>query len=240
MDSTPDPTIIKLVGALQQALGGCLVSIYTFGASFARGPTAPNARLLVLVDHLDGPLLERLSPVSAEARKERILLRLDTPKGVLASTDVFPVFTLELIDTRVLVAGTDTLASLEVHPEHLALHCEQSLRVLHRNLLVGYLSASEDRDIAQLLRQQIRRAVYLLRAVGLVRELPLPDPPTADSIVEVVIADLLPDQGELWARLLRLARFEDAPGHDALLALFGDALQGLTRLVDAVDQLDVG
>lgn len=238
MDAPPDPVVTEIVTTLQQTLGDRVESIYQFGTSFARGPLAPVARLLVLVSQLDGPLLDAMGPASTLARDRRVHLRLDTARDVLASTDVFPVFTLELLDTRRLVAGEDTLAQLSVHPEHLALHCEQSLRVLHRNLLVGYLEATEDRGVAHVLRQQIRRVVYLLRAVALVQEIALPEPPTAEGIVEVVVAALLPEHtGDLWTRLLRFARFADALEHDALLALVADALEALSQLVDAVDRL---
>ena len=44
-------------------------------------------------------------------------LRLDTARDILCGADVLPIFTLELLETRALLLGSDVLAGLAVHPE---------------------------------------------------------------------------------------------------------------------------
>jgi len=227
-----------LLARMADTLGDRLVAVYAFGSKFARAPQAPESRLLVLVDALDASLLDDMLPISHDAQQARVLLRLDTARDVLRCADVMPVFALELLKTRKRLHGEDVLADLEVHPEHLVLHLEQSLRAAHRELLRGYLASTDDRAIARSLREQIRRAVTLLGGLALVRGLELSDPTSPESTANQVIADLCPEDVDLWRRLVRFGGFQVSLEHDGLLALYSEALVGFSGLVDVVDRLN--
>lgn len=222
----------------EQVLGERLIALYQFGSSFARGPRDRDARLLMLVRSLDAALLHDVRPLAARARAANLQLRFDTVGDVVASADVFPIFTLELIDTKTLIRGADVLEPLAVHPEHLRLHVEQSLRSLHRALLVAYIEDEGPQSLSRDLRLNVRKSIYLLRAMGLVCGLAFPDTPSAETLIDTVIGLLLPDADRaIWHRLRRMASFEQPVAPEELAPLFAGALDAFSALVNAADAL---
>ena len=219
-------------------LGDRLVAIYQFGSNFARGPMAKDARMLMIVSKVDPQLLLDVKPLAKRARNANLQLRFDTKNDLFCSADVFPVFTLELLDTKNLIRGTDVLGDLEIHPDHLRHRVEQSLRGLHRDLLRAYVAAEDDRGLVVDLRVAVRKSVYLLRALTLVCKLELPAVPAVELLIDEVIGKLVPDGDRaVWHRLRRMANFEEPTPPEQLVALYGDALQAFSQLVDAVDKL---
>ena len=228
-----------LAAEAEKVLGDRLVALYRFGSGFARGPRARDARLLALVSTIDVALLRDLRPLARQARDANLALRVDTARDVLRGADVFPVFSLELLETRQLIKGTDVLGELAVHPPHLRIRIEQSLRALHRELLSAYLAASDDRGLAVELRGGVRKAVYLLRGLALVCALDVPAGATVEALTDAVIGRLLPDADRaIWHRLRRVASFEEPPPPDELVELYGGALAAFAALIEAVDGLD--
>lgn len=227
-----------LLAHLTRALGDRMVAVYTYGSDFARGAQASQARLLVLVDDLDAAVLDAILPPNAAARAQHVHLRLDTAVHVLRCADVLPIFALELLETRVLIYGSDALTMLAVQPEHLVLRLEQALRLAHRKLLQGYLETQGDPDIARQLRALIRRLMPVMRGLAIVKGLELPAGSSPDEVVKRVIGRVCPQDQELWRRLIRFADFMDSLDHTELVALYGDALAGFERLVVAVDRRD--
>ena len=224
-----------LIAHLNHALGERLVAVYTYGSDFARGPQAFAARLLVLVDALNADLLEAIAPANAAARDQRVHLRLDTPQHVLGGADVAPVYALELLETRQLIAGTDVLTTLSIATEHLELRLEQALRTAHRQLLQGFLEADGDPNIARQLRVLVRRVLPMMRGLAMVQGHPVPRGTSPAATVEQVIARACPGDQDLWARLVHFADFQESPSHRDLVLLYSEALEGVERLVLAVD-----
>ncbi len=232
------PQLDALLAHLTRALGDRLVAVYTYGSDFARGPQASRGRLLVLVDTLDATLLDAVLPANAAARAQGVKLRLDTASHVLRCADVLPVFALELLETRQLVHGADALTMLAVEPEHLILRLEQALRVAHRQLLQGYLQARDDLGIARELRVLIRRLMPVLRGLAMVHGLTRPEPRSPQSDATSVLHRVVPDDLDLWKRLLHFAEFLDSVDHSELVTLYAEALGAFERLVVAVDRRD--
>ncbi len=230
--------VTQTVEQLERLLGERLESVYRFGTPFARGLAGPRIRLLVLVRAIDGPLLDEMLGLVGQARDRRVGLRLDTARDVLHSADVLPIFALELIETRALIWGEDALAELKVRTDDLIAGVEHGLRGIHRDLLVGYLESRGDSDLNLLLRRQLRRLSYLLRAAGMVQDVPLPAA-NEGGVIRAMSAHLLPGADpEVWHQLVRFARFEFQPDHPQLVALFGDLLDGVSALVEVVDTLN--
>jgi len=222
----------------ERALGDRLVALYRFGSRFARGPNARDARLLVLVSAIDAKTLRELRPLARKAHDANLALRFDTPDDLVNGADVFPIFTLEFLDTKELVHGKEVLGDLMVHPEHLRQRIEQTLRGLHRDLMVAFMASDDDPELANELRQAVRRSVYLLRALALVCELDVPETPTVEMLVDKVIGKLLPDADRaIWHRLRRMANFEESVDHDGLVDLYVEAMSAFAALIAAVDKL---
>ncbi len=219
-------------------LGDRFGALYQFGSNFARGPSAKAARLLMLVDKLDADLLIDMRPLAKLANESNLQLRFDTKGNVFRSADVFPVFSVELLDTKELIEGNDVLADLRVHPEHLRLHIEQTLRGLRRDLLAAYVADEDDLTLAGHLRQTIRKSIYLLRSLAIICELKLSDEESVEVLVDAVITRLTPDvDREIWHRLRKMANFEEPSKPEDLVALFEGALHAFSTLVEAVDAL---
>lgn len=219
-------------------LGDRLIAIYQYGSNFARGPKAKDAHLLMVVSDLGAGLLSDVRPLAKKARDANFRLRFDTENDILCCADVFPVFVLELLDTKSLLHGEDVLTKLEVHPEHLRHRVEQGLRALHRDLLRAYVADEDDTSLARDLRQAVRKSVYLLRALGLANQVELPETPSVEVLIDKVVASILPEADHsVWHRMRRMANFEETVPADELTALYGAALQAFSELVDAVDNL---
>ena len=220
-------------------LGDSLVAVYQYGSNFARGPKAKEAHLLMVVENVEAPLLKDMRPLAKRAREANYHIRFDTHNDIVCCADVFPVFVLELIDTKSLLQGKDVLADLSVHSDHLRSRVEQNLRVLHRDLLAAFVADEDHKALALHLRQAVRRSVYLLRALGIACEIDLPKLPTVEQLIDEVVGKLLPDTNRgIWHRLRRMANYEDSVPGDKLDELFGETLKAYSELVDAVDKLE--
>lgn len=233
----PGDPVEAFVQSLVQLLGEQLDAVYRYGAAFGRGPEAPRARLLILIKTVDVEMLQKLELPVRRAREQKLLLRVNTAPHLLQSADVFPVLALELIDTKELLHGRDVLAALEVHPRHLRLRIEQTLRTVRRDLIDGFLETADEARRARTLRLSIRKAIYLLRALAMIGDLRLPEAVSVEDLVESVTAEFLPEgQTATWQRLQRFAAFELSPGN--LTELYGQTIDAISLLTDVVDKLD--
>lgn len=219
-------------------LGDRLVALYQYGSNFARGQKAPDAHLLLLVSNLEPALLDEVRPLGKLAREANVRVRFDTRDIVARSADVFPIFTLEFLETRSLLLGDDVLADLEVRPDYLRLRVEQSLRSAYRDLFSAYAESEDETSLVPHLRRAVRKSVYLLRAIGLVCKVELPDVPPVAQLIDEVIGTILPESDRsVWHRLRRMANFEEPVPPDGLVSLYGDALRAVAELIGAVDGL---
>jgi hypothetical protein len=237
-----DQSADKIMISLTEALGKQLVAVYEFGSTFGRGQAAVNVRWLVLVDGFNGPTLEIISKSAEQARSAGVHLRIDTAKAILNGADCFPIFTLELLDTKKLLHGDDALADLVMPTEQLRLHIEQSLRGLHRELLQAFVERPKDHELARALRRVIRRSIYLLHALALMIGETVPEEATPEDLINLVIPKVLePIDRSIWLHLKGFANFETRPGYHELVALVGEALQtfdSLTTVIDTYNQDD--
>ena len=221
-------------------MGSRMRSIYQFGAKFDAGPQGTKYRILVLVDKLDLTLLNQARNLTLLAQKDKIELRFDIAKDVLRSADVFPVFSMILIDTRKLIAGEDLLAPLSVHPADLRLNIEHNLRSFHRTLLQTYVSQPNNKDRAIQMRRHARKMMYLIEAILLMLEVDISSAPEPEHLIALLGKHAIDSQSTpIWERLLRFSRFEDALKPEELERLYCDVLAAISELVDVIDTLEV-
>lgn len=234
-----EENVKKVVEALVEALPGRVVAVYSFGSEMVSGKRAPTARLLALVDAIDGELLDRCVPVVAQATEARITLRIEVPDNITRGADVFPAFSLELIETRELLGGKDLLAHLTVEPADLRLHVEQGLRGMHRDLIAAYLEGLAREDFARTLRRSTRRLVFLLQGALMAAGVALPNPRTPDLVFRTVASSLCPEVDQRdWATLVSFASGEHVIAGDALRATYLSVLHVLEPLIAMVDTMN--
>lgn len=239
MRQTDPETVAAVARLVLEELGARVEAIYHFGLAFAQGPRGPAIRLLVLVDAMDLAVLERARALRDQMREQDATLRLDTQANLQASTDVFPVLTFELINSKVLLEGEDVLGELELHPRELRLGIEHSLRATHRDLLRAWLDDVEPRPRAIELRRAARRVAMMLEATLVVAGHAVPDPPGVEAVLDACAgAGLLPGELETWHGLCRFGDYEEALPPGELEALHGQVLVALLELVRIVDQLE--
>ena len=227
-----------VVRSLEAELGDRLKAIYRLKSEIAQGERAMAARLLVLVDGLDGELLDRIVPIATGAKEARIALRLDTVDNLLRGADAFPAFTLELIEGRTLEAGTEVLEELTVDKAGLRLRVEQGLRSMHRRLVKVYLEDPPRNRLGKELRRATRKLVFLLSGALLAADREVPEPRTPDLLVEALARELeVEADTESWRALLAFARGDLDLAGDGLKQLCCSLLTSLTSVIEVVDRM---
>lgn len=228
----------ELVQDVVAALGPRLRAAYSFGVSFGRAPRTAGGRVLLLVDKLDEVAVDALGPLLAHATDVRA--RVDTPEHVLRGADAFPALALELIETRVLLAGTDVLADLHVDPATMRVHIEHGLRALHNDIVEMLLHRSPRQApgaALMRLRRRLRRFALLLEGALIAAGRPItPASGAAPEIARILAgaAELAPLPEPAWSMITKalLGNVEAAEIRPLCLAL----LDVLPPVIDAVER----
>lgn len=238
--SHDSPTANKVADAIADALSDRIQAIYTFGLEYGKGPRAPSARLLVLVDRIDAALLDALATAQKQAREDDVALRVDTFANLQASTDVFPVLTFELLDNRTLLHGKeDLLSNLELHPKELRMGIEHSLRATQRDLMRAYLDSPDDRARAIELRRAARRTLMMLEASLVVVKSDAPSAHTPEKIMAATReAKILTGDRSTWDTWFAFGDYGKTLEHGALVKLHANVLLELQTLIQTVDALE--
>ena len=248
LDTAESPVSVH---ALAENLLECLeddaVAVFRYGAlAEDESHEASGGRLLLVSKRVDLEVLKRIGSDAVAARKAGWRVRIDTVDDLLRSADTHPVFTLTLMDTRELLAGTDVLEGLTVAPADLRLRIEQSLRSLVHELTDEYLFAPRNEmRIEKLLRRCGNRLVYLLAGLALIKgHLKPPEGPGgfggADAIIKAARPLFDDDGAETVAMLRACAKRELNPAGDDLHALLGHTLSLLGSLVEQADTHEAG
>jgi hypothetical protein len=150
------------------------------------------------------------------------------------SADVFPAEFLELLQRRALLAGSDVLADLVVHPYNLRHQCEYELRSKLVGLRQAYLlSGGADGMAQRLLVQGAGGLAAVLRSIVILRGEPAPEDPTAlvDAVARAYGVDAAALGAPFAARTVHAADAEEASR--SRFAGFLAALEALVLAIDA-------
>jgi hypothetical protein len=227
-----------LIEELARSLGDRLQAVYRFGSELGRGKGAGHPRVLVLIDRIDRPTLDRVAEHVTTAQKAGVRVRVDCCDNLLCGADAFPSFSLELRDSRELLHGEDVLVDLKVDPKHLRLHVEQGLRGLHRDLIKAYVERGNRGDDVLALRRSTRRLLFLLEGALIAAGHETPDTSSVDAIIDAACEALLSEcDTKAWDALKRFARGEGKLRGEEAKAFYGAMLAALPAVVDAVDKL---
>lgn len=227
--------VVRLVDGLRDAIGERLVSVLVFGSA-ARGDALPGASdlnlMLVLAD-LEPTTLDAAAPsLKRWLRSGQPMPTMFSRATLADSVDVFPIEFLEIAEHRVVVAGDDPLAGLEVSAGDLRLQCERELREKLMRLRAGYIAGRDSkRELRRLLVESYPSFAAILRGgLRLLGELP---PASSREVVGAFCqrTGLDPRPFEAVAELRRGA----APAAD-LHSAFAAYYQELMRTVEAIDR----
>jgi len=162
-----NPLLQKVVDDLKASAGSQLRSVMLYGSA-ARGDyekSTSDLNLLIVLDTLDPPALERVSsPLRRWERKRQPLPRVFSPAMIAESIDVFPIEFLDLKAHAVVLYGEDPFRGLTVYTDHLRLQCERELREKMMRLREAYIEAHDaPRRLRQLLTESYSSFVALFR-----------------------------------------------------------------------------
>lgn len=230
-----NPALKRMVEDLQAALGGRLLSVVLYGSAargdYTRGTSDFN--LLLVLSDLEPDTLERLTtPLGRWQRQGQPAPRVFSPATLSGSADVFPIEFLDLQAAHQVLYGSDLVADLEVHADHLRLQCERELREKLMRLREAYVeSHANARALRRLIVESYPTFVALFRGcLRLVGE----EPPAHHAEVVATFcarADLDRAAFETVARL----KSGDARGLE-MKAVFAGYYGELTKAVTRVDR----
>lgn len=226
--------VVRLVDGLREAVGDRLLSVVVFGSA-ARGDAVPGAsdlNLMLVFADLEPATLDAAAPaIKRWLRKGQPMPTLFSRVTLAGSVDVFPIEFLEIAEHRVVVAGEDPLAGLEVSAGDLRLQCERELREKLMRLRAGYIAGSgSTRELRRLLVESYPSFAAILR--GTLRLLGERPPASSSEVIAALCAraGLDPRPFETVADLRRGA----GPSAD-LQAVFAAFYEQLMRTVEAID-----
>lgn len=233
---TPTHHEHEMVARVRDALGERLVSMVSYGPSVHDDGPARLAQdyLLIVLRDLELDTLRMLAdPVRWWLRKREPWPRIFTAELLEASTDVYPIEVLDLIQHRRVLFGTDPIEGLEIDRAHLRMQCERELREKLMRLREGYIEAHVQRRARDALYDLVAASyasfVRIFRAC-----LFLIDAPIAHHDRDVVTAlctwlDLSP---EPFLAAERVARDEWHEPPEAMLARYCHALAVIEARID--------
>jgi hypothetical protein len=134
--------VAEFCAGTQAACGAAVLSISLHGSALRPDflPGRSDINLLVVTEHLEFPLLQKLLPTVTKARGVGLDPLFLTKADLRAAVEVFPGKFMALQSERKLLIGVDLLGALTIDQRHLRLRCRQEcenllLRMRRRYLL---------------------------------------------------------------------------------------------------------
>jgi len=215
-----------------------LEAILVYGSA-ARGEFLEgysNINVLVVLEQITQPVLQRWSGIHKQWAREKIIAPLFlTHTDLQQSSDVFPLEYLDIKEWHVLLEGRDPFPELHVNQAHLFVQCRQEI---HANLLRVRQCYVEGwgrvEAIQTVLPLSLTALLPCLR--GLYRLLNRPSNIKSPEILDELKATLDVDPSvffEVW----RLKRGLSTPGKHELPKLLERYIEGLGQLVDKIESM---
>jgi len=215
-----------------------LEAILVYGSA-ARGEFLEgysNINVLVVLEQITQPVLQRWSGIHKQWAREKIIAPLFlTHTDLQQSSDVFPLEYLDIKECHVLLEGRDPFPELHVNQAHLFVQCRQEI---HANLLRVRQCYVEGwgrvEAIQTVLPLSLTALLPCLR--GLYRLLNRPSNIKSPEIMDELKATLGVDPSvffEVWC----LKRGLSTPGKHELPELLDRYLTGLGQLVDKIESM---
>lgn len=195
-----------------------------------------NINVLVVLERITQPVLQRWSGVHKQWAREKIVAPLFlTQTDLQQSSDVFPLEYLDIKECHVLLEGRDPLPELHVNQAHMFVQCRQEACANLLRVRQCYVEGwGRVEAIQTLLPLSLTALLPCLR--GLYRLLGRPSNMKSPEVLDELKATLDVDPSvflEVW----RLKRGLSTPGKHELPKLLERYLAGLGQLVDRIDAM---
>lgn len=234
-----DPVLQAFLRELSEAAGPRLKSVVLYGSA-ARGdfhPKASDLNLIVVLDPLDPATLEAVAPCFRRFTKAgHPVPRLFSPGLIAASADSFPIEFLEIRSSRLVLAGADPFASVEIRRECLRLQCERELKEKLMRLREGYLLCHDNpKELRRLLAESYPAFAALFRGgLHLMRR----EVPASSAAVMAAFCEAAGLESTPFDEVARLRQGDGTTGDPK--RIFAGYHDRLTRAAHHVDRLDTG
>jgi hypothetical protein len=172
-------TLDQLTSQLRDGFGEDLLAVVLHGSA-ARGDHMAGGSDLNVVAVVKDLSLDELARGGEAMRRweqqgNRPVLFL-SPEWIERSCDVFPLEFLDILESHVVVFGTDPFAGLTVSHANLRLQCESELKTKLLHLRTGYVEFHQDADqLCRLVAASYASIAAVGRGVLRLGGLPVPD-----------------------------------------------------------------
>ncbi|MFH1798717.1 MAG: hypothetical protein ABH844_05210 [Candidatus Omnitrophota bacterium] len=231
--------LTPLLDELIELYGEEIVSVFVYGSVTGSEYNAKASDINVAVV-LKEVSLEKLKPVLKPVKKgmkNKINAPLFlTPSYIKMSLDTFPMEFMSMKDSRLVVAGEDILADINVRKEDLRRECEYQLKGKLLTIRQAYLEQALNRKgLGKLVKTSLRALMpvfqNLLRIKG--QEVP---PRAKEEILSRISAEFDVDVAA-FLDVLRDNKDDGCIAGRAAESFLGDFLKQLEILVETVDKM---
>lgn len=231
-----DQEATRFVAEVKDAAGGALVSVVLYGSAASPRfvPGKSDINFLVVCEHVDRAMLERLRVHVNSWKRRRIALPLVvTGEFLTTSTDTYPLEILGMQALYRVLAGTDPFAGVAVDKPNVRLQAEREIKAKKLLLRQGYLdSAGDGRKLMRILAASAPAITAILRGMVYLKDGPWnADGAELRSAAETVVgpdAALLDAIWETRRGGKPVARGAEVDTYMRVL----DFVQGLSRKID--------
>lgn len=233
-----EPLLRQLVGKLQAAHGGDLVSVILYGSAAEPGqhdPDFSDINILCVLREVTPLQLTRSHAVFAwwEAFRNPPPLLLSETE-LLRSTDCFPIEFEDMRRRRRVLAGSDPIESLVIDPVFYRAQVEYELRSKFLRLRQKAAVHEDGKLLRRLLIDSVSTFCLLIRHALLLRGV---DAPLDRRAVLALAAQHLSLDPAPFLRLLDAREKKVKAGDLRSGSLLGDYLHQIALIIDSVDQL---
>lgn len=237
LDSKTIETIKKFSEEMESLFGNNILSLALYGSAAGDNFNSKRSDInfLIVLSKIDMGILRRYAGVAKKWRKRKVAIPLIlTEDYILSSADVFPIEFLELKDNNILLSGKDMLRGLKVDLKNLRLQVEEQLKGKLLHLRGGFLDSGEDKEyLERLLISSLTAFVPIFRNV--LRLMEKGAPISRGTLFRDFCSEVSLDERPFYkAWDLKGGRVKLSK--EEVIALFGEYLSQIEKLIEKVDQ----
>jgi hypothetical protein len=199
-----------------------LISLYQDGEQIEN----QQSMLLVLNDAKEENLKAQKS-IQKMILKKKIKCDVFTQKEIHSALDVFPIEFMEMKENRVLLAGTDILAEIEIDPANLRHECEFYLRSNILKMRSGYLAPMS--NISELIQISLPSFLLVFKYLLILNEESVPKD-------KIKIIENLSNKIEFNTKIF-ITILNNLNNKKLLNSCFSEYLIELEKIINQVDKI---